>query len=275
MRKMIKQTLKKSCIAVGKRVTNNRYSQSLLENLVKGAQYFQGIGPGSDVSQSGEGTVFTKLKDCVGAEQELCIFDVGANQGQYIALASKCLADRQYRIHSFEPSRRTFQMLSESAAGLSNVVLNNCGLSLESEERELFYDAPGSGIASLTKRNLDHFGVNMELSEKVRMVSIDDYCSDRRIEHIDMLKIDVEGHELDVLKGGEEMFRKLAIGMVTFEFGGCNIDTRTFLHDFFVFFQNHQMRIARITPSGYLCDLHSYREVLEQFRTSNFLCYRG
>jgi FkbM family methyltransferase len=55
----------------------------------------------------------------------------------------------------------------------------------------------------------------MERSEKVRIETIDGYCGERGIERIDLLKLDVEGHELDVLNGGVEMFRKSAIGMVT------------------------------------------------------------
>lgn len=147
-------------------------------------------------------------------------------------------------------------------------------LSREPAELELFYDAVGSELASLTKRKLDHFGLHMDLSEKVKISTIDAYCSDHQIDHIDLLKVDVEGHELDVLDGGKRMFSRSAIDMVTFEFGGCNIDTRTFFQDFFYFFHDHQMRIARITPAGYLCELQSYQEVFEQFRTTNFMCYR-
>jgi hypothetical protein len=114
----------------------------------------------------------------------------------------------------------------------------------------------------------------MGLSERVRIITLDSYCGEHQIEHIDLLKLDVEGHELDVLNGATHMFSKAAISMVQFEFGGCNIDTRTFLKDFFYFFSERGMRIARITPSGYLHEIDSYREVQEQFGTSNFLCYQ-
>ena len=271
---MIKQRLVKPFVAISKPITNNRYGQALLEYVAIGAQYLQGIGSGSSVSQSGEIAVFTKLKDSLRSKEELCVFDVGANKGQFLALAHSCLADRRFRIHSFEPSRETYQLLCENAGKYNDAVLNNCGLGRELGERELFYDAVGSGLASLTKRNLDHAGIKMELSEKVKILTIDDYCNGKQIEQIDLLKIDVEGHELDVLAGGKGMFSKSAIGMVTFEFGGCNIDTRTFLQDYFAFFKQHQMRVARITPAGYLHDLDSYRESFEQFRTTNFICYR-
>jgi hypothetical protein len=48
------------------------------------------------------------------------------------------------------------------------------------------------------------------------------------------------------------MFEKRAVGMATFEFGGCNIDTTDFYKDFFYFFKENCMDVYRITPTGYL-----------------------
>lgn len=53
----------------------------------------------------------------------------------------------------------------------------------------------------------------------------------------------VEGHELDVLAGAEEALK--SVQLVQFEFGGCNIDTRTYFQDFFYFFQQHGFAIHR------------------------------
>jgi hypothetical protein len=89
---------------------------------------------------------------------------------------------------------------------------------------------------------------------------------------IDLLKIDVEGHELEVLRGAESLFAGRGVRMVTFEFGGCDIDSRTFFQDFWYFFRERGMgRLFRITPSGYLAPIRHYREADEQFRTTNFL----
>ncbi len=117
--------------------------------------------------------------------------------------------------------------------------------------------------------------MEMKLREEVRLSTIDEYCSSRGIEYIDLLKIDVEGHELDVLHGAGRMFAAGAIGMAAFEFGGCNIDTRTFFIDFYEFFRERGMRVARVAPSGYLYEIAGYTESLEQFRTSNFVCYKA
>ena len=87
-----------------------------------------------------------------------------------------------------------------------------------------------------------------------------------------MLKIDVEGHELDILYGSLYMLRNERIKMISFEFGGCNIDSRTYFQDFWYFFKENGMwSIFRIAPSGYLVPIQQYKEIYEQFCTTNFL----
>jgi len=272
---MIRQTLSRTVRSISKPIVKTRWGQSFLEKIVVSAQYLQGIGGGDDVFSSGEVAVLTKVKENADPNRTLCVFDVGANKGQYLTLAYTNLHGREFTIHSFEPCQKTYEQLCVNARQYRNVTLNNYGLGRESGELELFYDVIGSGLASLTKRKLDHIGLYMELSEKVKITTIDDYCNTHQINRIDLLKIDAEGHELDVLHGAEDMFSKSAIDMVTFEFGGCNIDTRTYFQDFFYYFHNHKMTIARITPTGYLCELNSYKEIFEQFRTTNFICYRS
>jgi FkbM family methyltransferase len=252
----------------------NQWGQAVLERGVALAQYLQGIGSGGEITSSGEAAVLSKLKAMGAAsKRDLCIFDVGANTGLFLILARKRLQPLPFHVHSFEPSAPTFEQLCEAARNCGSVTLNNFGLGAQAGEFDLFYDAPGSQHASLTKRNLAHLRMELGMVEKVKIETLDRYCADRQIDRIDLLKIDVEGHELEVLHGAAEMFRNRAIRMVTFEFGGCNVDTRSFVRDFFYFFSAQGMRMARITPCGYFREVSSYREVLEQFRTTNFVSY--
>jgi hypothetical protein len=77
-----------------------------------------------------------------------------------------------------------------------------------------------------------------------------------------------QGHQVHVL---QYQFLASECDIVTFEFGGCNIDTRTFFQDFWYFFSRASFTLFRITPSGYLQPLKSYREIDEQFRTINYM----
>lgn len=228
-----------------------------------------GIGSAANVLSSGEKAIFHVLKQRL--KPPYCIFDVGSNKGQFLHLILENIAVDDFSIHCFEPGHETFKILVESSKEDKQIKLNNIGVGKEKGKAILHYDNVGSGLASLTKRNLEHFSIDFSKAETVEIDTIDNYCSKNMINHIDLLKIDVEGHELDVLAGAKNMFATKSIEIVTFEFGGCNIDTRTFFRDFWYFFSELNFSVFRITPLGYLYPIKSYMEVHEQFRTTNFL----
>jgi FkbM family methyltransferase len=248
--------------------TANRPAQAALAYGDRFAQFLMGIGAGSEVADSGEAAVFRLLRR---RPAPLTVFDVGANQGQFLTAALEALADTDHRIHSFEPGKGTFALLAARHGHTPRVMLHNLAVGRSAGTATLWYDEEGSGIASLTRRDLDHLGIPFGRSEPVPVTTIDDHCHRHGVDRIDLLKLDIEGHELDALEGARGMFDRAAIGMVLFEFGGCNIDTRTYFRDFWHFFSGRGMRLQRVTPGGLLVPIDAYREVLEQFRTTNFV----
>lgn len=251
------------------KISGNRPMQRVMEKNIRSWHSLMGIGSGDEVLSSGERAVFQYLRQRF--RPPYCIFDVGANAGQFLQLILSNLPVNDVSIHCFEPGKETFKRLSESAEADGHIVLNNVGVGREKGEARLYFDKAGSGLASLTKRRLDHLGIDFGKSEHVVITTIDKYCVEKKIGHIHLLKLDIEGHELDALEGARKMFEANSVSMVTFEFGGCNIDTRTFFQDFWYFFKEFHMELFRITPSGYLFHLESYKEIYEQFRTTNFL----
>jgi FkbM family methyltransferase len=247
--------------------------QGLLERNVELSLYLMGIGAGSSVRSSGEAAVLRKVAELgVRGSDAPVVFDVGANTGQFVRLVLRELGPLSPVVHSFEPSSRAFTLLENDLGGTPRLHLNNFGLGEAAGTSHLFYNEAGSGLASLYKRRLDHFGIDFSHSERVSLRSLDDYAAEKDVKVIDLLKLDVEGHELAVLSGATRMLRGRRIRMVSFEFGGCNIDSRTFFQDFWYFFQRYGMpRIHRIAPSGDLVQLAGYRELYEQFRTTNYL----
>lgn len=255
------------------KASGNRLIQDLLELNIQASQYLLGIGSGSRVLFSGEQVIFRILKQT--KRPPYCIFDVGSNKGQFLQLILDGLNGNDFEVHCFEPGLETFKILVDSFKKNMRVKFNNIGLSSSKCEALLYYDNFGSGIASLTMRKLDHLNIDFSKSEKVVIDTIDNYCSERSIDHIHLLKIDIEGHELDAFAGAKRMFATRSIDIATFEFGGCNIDTKTFFKDFWYFFNEADFVLFRITPSGYLQHLKAYREVFEQFRTTNFLAIKN
>ena len=108
---------------------------------------------------------------------------------------------------------------------------------------------------------------DMNIEEQVSLIRFDEYWKNND-QIIDYVKIDVEGHELDVLEGFGDLIYK--IKLIQFEFGGCNIDTRTFFQDFWYFFQEKNFLLYRISPRG--CKLIKfYTPSEENFMTSNYI----
>ena len=143
----------------------------------------------------------------------------------------------------------------------------------DNENKVLLYtDQEESGLASIYKRKLDHFGVFMENSEEIELSTIDIYCKRNGIDKIHFLKLDVEGHELSVLNGAKQMIANSLIDYIQFEFGGCNIDSRTYFQDFYYFLKDNY-KIYKILRDG-LYEIKSYKESMEIFLTINYLAIR-
>ena len=255
------------------KASGNRFIQSALEKYVLGSLYLMGIGSGGEVFTSGEQAIFDLLKQRI--KPPYCIFDVGSNKGQFLQMIIDNMGADEYSIHCFEPGRAPFKTLFESFKNNPRLILNNLAIGKSSGEGVLYYNAVGSGLASLTKRKLDHYAIEFNESETVQITTLDSYCSKLGINHIHLLKIDIEGHELDALKGANEMLHDNSIDIITFEFGGCNIDTRSYFREYWYLFKGLKMRLFRITPSGYLYPIKKYREIYEQFRTTNFIAFNN
>ena len=198
------------------------------------------------------------------------VFDVGAHTGEWAKLALS--VNPGLNIHCFEPSRENFANLTRNVFS-PNVTCNPCGLSSENVEKPLFIFRSAPGLHSLYQRRGLESGWGLKTPAETEMVKLDtleNYCAERRIEKIDFLKVDVEGHELEVFKGGRSLFAEDRVRMVQFEYGGCNIDSKVLLKDIFEFFAGMNYRFYKIFPDR-LKFFQQYDQRLENFKYQNWL----
>lgn len=192
------------------------------------------------------------------------IFDVGANTGEWSLLMRRhCPSASQFFL--FEPQPACQAIIRERQISNSTLVPNAVSSS-SGQTVELFVDSDTSGLASLHERRDSYFdGINFSPIH-VKTVSIDDVVEEYQLDRIDLLKMDVEGHELSVLEGAKRSLESGRIRALTFEFGSGNINSRTFFHDFWDMLTALDYIIFRILPSGRLMRIGEYYEDCEYFR---------
>lgn len=139
------------------------------------------------------------LEEYFKLNPEAVFFDIGANKGEYLFAAEKFL--KPNNIYAFEPNPKLFQLLKDLFKGM-----NIFPYALSSEEKKAKFKIPTiNGNEDDTLGNLaadktfDH-ETSSEIIE-VQCMQPDSFILKHQLKNIDIIKIDVEGFELDVLKG--------------------------------------------------------------------------
>jgi hypothetical protein len=109
-------------------------------------------------------------------------------------------------------------------------------------------------------------------TENNYFTTIDIFCLKNKINHIHFLKIDVEGHELAVLKGAAKMLENKQIDVIQFEFGAGNSFSKTFFLDFFKLL-SPAYSIYRLLSDGFV-PIHKYEADLELLILTYFVAVK-
>jgi FkbM family methyltransferase len=202
------------------------------------------------------------LKSCLNDCK--IVFDVGANRGDWTRSALEMKS--RITVHCFEPIREMFTLLKGNNFP-SNVYCNNFGLSSKKGQMEIYLK-----VQSVYLRKGLNAGWGIKTpgqTEVIEMITLDEYCIQNKIETIDFLKCDVEGHEFHVFQGAMKMIREGRIKRIQFEYGGCNIDARVLLMDIFDQFEGLGYTFFRIMPRK-IIKIEEYDQRLENFVHKNF-----
>jgi len=136
------------------------------------------------------------LKLC---KQASIILDVGANAGLY-ALVAKTINPKA-EIFAFEPIPRFYERLKHNCQ-LNNYDIKCRNYALSNEDGEtIIYDLPLEHHyhASLSIDDVKHLGPLIK--QKTQTKRLASFIKEEKIDHIDLIKIDVEGFEPEVLEG--------------------------------------------------------------------------
>jgi len=147
------------------------------------------------------------------------IFDVGANVGQSALEFAKSFPEAA--IHSFEPFAANFNELVHNTRDTVAIRSHKLALTDRNGSMDVLVDkVANSEWNSITeKRQVEMKSSSDFTKESVSLSRGDSFCEVRGISGIDVLKIDTEGHDLEVIRGFEGMFEKEKILSVIVEVG--------------------------------------------------------
>lgn len=224
----------------------------------------QGKGSGTGWDMSGE--ISAALRFLANATDPV-IFDVGANHGEWTRGVWRALGKGRY--YAYEPQAACWQSLQQIS--VPNISIVRSAMSDHVGEMELHSDRDGSGLASFYERGETYLAHPTQV-EIVPVTTMDQAIENFGLDHVDFMKVDVEGAELLVLRGAQRALKDRFIRSFSFEFGSANIYSRVFFRDFWDLLSAHGYALWRIVPGGRLAPVPAYREDLEHFRgVSNYV----
>lgn len=240
-----------------------KWNKLLFELSIRGL----GMLNSNTFKMSGEQYFIEKMSS---RTKEGIIVDVGANVGKY----SEHFLSRHpsQQLLAFEPHPTTFQELSKNLASYPQVKLFNKGVSDQKGELELFdyEEKDGSSHASLYKGVIENIHGAKAVSHSVETVALDNILQQYKVGRIQLLKIDTEGHELNVLHGAKYYLTNNLVEVIHIEFNEMNVVSRTYFKDFYDLLSTNYY-LYRLLPNGVL-PLNEYIPVrMELFAFQNII----
>ncbi|MDF5731547.1 MAG: FkbM family methyltransferase [Rhizonema sp. PD38] len=160
------------------------------------------------------GTVASKLKlghidslellELIKPSPPKVIYDVGANIGTWSLLAKACFPEAV--IHAFEPLTVHYRSFKEVTQDINDLVLHkvalgssNCTLNMQVAS---FSDS--SSLLYISESMYKTYGITKEREEKVTVVSLDEYVQTHSLPLPDLIKLDIQGYELEAIRGASK-----------------------------------------------------------------------
>jgi FkbM family methyltransferase len=133
--------------------------------------------------------------------------DVGANIG-YISLAMSVLCPKG-KIFSFEPAKTTYKLLKKNTVinKVNNIVVNNIGLS-DSKKSATLSASTTNSSGAFVNENVVHADMSGLKNDTIQLNRLDEEYERLGITKCSLIKVDIEGHEPNFLRGASSFIKK-------------------------------------------------------------------
>ncbi len=162
--------------------------------------------------------IYEDIDVILGRKTGCLIFDLGGNEGQSVRQFQKSF--RQPQIVSFEPARSSLEVLQKRFGADPSVRIVPCAVG----------ETAGTGLLNIYERSemnsllslesgLKAVGAELDVleTEKVEIISLDDFTAQQGIAYIDLMKIDCQGAEMAILRGAARLLAERRVTCLSLE----------------------------------------------------------
>lgn len=151
-----------------------------------------------------------ELEDLIKNIKQLnTIIDVGSNKGQFMLLMEKHFPNKS--IHSFEPINEMLEKQKKFFSYKKDIFFNNFALGSSISRKEFYITNRKDSSSFLKIDDKENNSENYIVKEKrdVEIQTLDNYFNNKNILQPILIKLDVQGYELEVLKGSTQVLKKI------------------------------------------------------------------
>ena len=189
------------------------------------------------------------------------VLDVGSNKGQFILLLEG-LFDKKKLIYSFEPIKEVLNKQKKFFFNRKKIFFYNIGLGSKKSKNKNFFITNRKDSSSFLKVNSNLYKNNdfkIVSKKKVNLSTIDNEMNGKKIQMPILMKIDVQGYEMEVLKGSNKFLKK--IKYIIIEVSNKEIYlTQSISQDLINFMKKNKFKIIKESSSNYLYKTNAYQK---------------
>lgn len=195
------------------------------------------------------------------------VFDIGANVGDWTNQV--LLSHKNICLFSFEPLNFLVESMKKRFKD-KNVKIYESAVYSEEKTINFNYYKKWPQSSSIYSQNWLTPWLEEPKKIAVKAIYLDKFCADNKISHINFLKIDVEGSELDVLKGTSDLLKKHAIDFIQIAYNRAYFGAQISLRQIYDLLTSFKYSIFKAYTDG-LVYIPKWDDFLENHRRSNYI----
>lgn len=230
----------------------------------------------NDPASNGELHLAARVVAANAAAPVLAVLDVGANVGDWsVPFVAALPAERRRReclaLHLFEPTPAVRATLAArlAAAGVADLAtVHAVAVSEAAGTAEFAVMSETGGTNTLAVDDTVRREARAVLA--VEMVTLTGFVAAAGLDHVHLVKVDVEGHDLAVLRGARPLLERGAVDVVQFEYNSRWIVPHAVLFDVFRLVEGLPYRVARVMPD-HIEVFEAWHFELERYFEANYV----